>query len=354
MRVRRSGSILWVSLLGCGISIALLATSAALHDGMSIIATVVLSSLSTLAGAANKWKMKLAGRGSNNPEIPNGDVVIRYPNGSFLVVNCDEKIARELFFAPEEITYWQSERSYQLMSLLGTSMLMVGVICLANAHEILQVMWAACFIILNAAYWIVAALPHKDHWDLSSYKVVEDAITGGQASKSYAEALWKSIAITRSSEWVEMCAPARPTTRVWRIWTEVAVEKAREVGPKDEQALPPAQNLIWPFSGTVFDIPDWNVHEALRYLSISDNTPRPRSQPSLQQVEPQAPEPKSRSPDVAAGAQAADVRGEQVSDDEEQSMPRALLASAKTTSLDQNTEIPLRSLQPYAPSILAH
>ena len=180
-----------------------------LGDAMSLIATVLLSFVSTLAGFANRWSMKLQSRGSAIP-TPKGNVVVRYPNGSFLVVECDESIARELFFTPETIKYLQTTTTYQIVSLMGTSMLMCGVICLANAHEVLQIMWAASFIILNAAYWIVATLPDERNWDLSFYNVKEHICDMGHSSPSFAHALWKAIAFAHSTEWTHMGTPARP------------------------------------------------------------------------------------------------------------------------------------------------
>ena len=90
---------------------------------MSLVATLLLSFLSTLTGVANKSKLKLPGKPPG--ETPPGDTVIRYPNGSYLVVRCEEEIARELYFAPEEIEYKLSNQTaYRMVSLLGTIVLM--------------------------------------------------------------------------------------------------------------------------------------------------------------------------------------------------------------------------------------
>lgn len=90
---------------------------------MSLLATLLLSFLSTLTGVANKSKLKLPQRRPG--AAPRGDTVIRYPNGSYLVVRCDEDVARELYFAPEEIEYQLSNPArYRLVSLLGTIVLM--------------------------------------------------------------------------------------------------------------------------------------------------------------------------------------------------------------------------------------
>lgn len=135
----------------------LLGLSIHLRDGMSIIAVVLLSLLSSLIGLGNYWELKLPKRKNNDENtmkgdgtngrkwtfrssnsssskksvikdekrntsckldtvergiapkeeedhVPMGDVVIRYPKGNFLIVRCHENVARELYFAPEELS----------------------------------------------------------------------------------------------------------------------------------------------------------------------------------------------------------------------------------------------------------
>lgn len=54
-------------------------------DGMALLATIMLSLLSTITGLGNKWKPT-----PNDPKpdknAPEGDVVIRYSHGAFIVV----------------------------------------------------------------------------------------------------------------------------------------------------------------------------------------------------------------------------------------------------------------------------
>lgn len=101
---------------------------------MSLLATLLLSATSTLAGITTKWTMPLPRRPPHDP--PPGDTVIRWPNGSWLIVKCDETLARELFFAPETIIYnLEGETHFMSLSLVGTLCLMVSVIALVNAHN---------------------------------------------------------------------------------------------------------------------------------------------------------------------------------------------------------------------------
>jgi len=60
-----------------------------------------------------------------------------------------------------------------VISLVGTLMLMLGVIVLANAKLPLKFCWTGAYLLLNAAHWAAAALPQRMHWDLSAFQVQE-------------------------------------------------------------------------------------------------------------------------------------------------------------------------------------
>ncbi|KAF2022916.1 hypothetical protein EK21DRAFT_119256 [Setomelanomma holmii] len=142
-----------VLFLGFFLSAVLLGNSIWQPNGMSTVATVLFSLLSSLIGYCRKWALPKHKITTDN--IPHSDVVIRYPNHSFLVVHCNIDVARELYFAPAEIDYLlKHSPAYRILSL----MLMGGVICLANAKIQLQIDWAASYMTLGAAYWTVAAL----------------------------------------------------------------------------------------------------------------------------------------------------------------------------------------------------
>ena len=207
-------------------SIALVVLSVVEHDGMSLLATLLLSLLSTIIGIGSKWSLKLSKR-KGVRLVPPGDVVIIYPHGAFLVVKCDEYIARELYWAPEECKYNVEILTYRVISLTGTLMLMFGVIFLANASLTLQLYIAGAYVILNAAYWVVAAFPKSWHWDLSSFKVERESYAGGENYDNYTESLWKAIAITQSIEWVKISRTA-PVSKAWNEWLEKAAQVAEE------------------------------------------------------------------------------------------------------------------------------
>lgn len=180
-------------------------------------------------------------------------------------------------------------------------MLMLGVICLANAHEALQIMWAGSFILLNAAYWIVAALPDNTQWDLSIYTVKEHATNIIPVCDTFTQALWKAIALCESAEWAELCTPARPRTETWKTWTKRAVEKAESVSweRKSESDLPPDQKLLWDYSGLFCNIPKWDhtgeFRKAINENPLPPKRPRPTPLPTPELMPQQVRQPADES-----------------------------------------------------------
>ncbi|KAK0946025.1 hypothetical protein LTR48_000858 [Friedmanniomyces endolithicus] len=219
------GPMAYVTLLGFTLSVILFTISIVFGDGMSLVATLSLSLLSTLTGVGNSWRLELPKR--NAGFAPPGDTVIKWANGRYLVIRCDEDVARALFFAPERIDYLiPSAAIYRLISLVGTLMLMLGVIALANARLELQFAWGGAYIIINALYWIAAAMPPRLHWDLSCYDVEEQGIMGGNANANFTEALWKAIMLTKSTDWV-VNGNAAPRTDAWKEWLHQARDRAQ-------------------------------------------------------------------------------------------------------------------------------
>ena len=260
-----NGPLTWLSLIGCGMSVALTVLSIKKEDGMALIATILLSCLSTLIGIGSKWHLELPERKVDR-FVPSSDVIIRYPQGSFLVVQCDEAVQRELYWAKEKCNYMVGIQTYRLISLVGTLMLMFGVIFLANAQLPLQLAYAAAYILLNAAYWVVAALPPRLHWDLSKYHVQEieyDVEDHGEKvkldeerDKNYTEALWTTIAITQSVGWARN-ADIAPKAKAWGDWLDKAEEMA---GLPVQKRDPKTQRLTLPY---------WDCQTALSdYLKV--------------------------------------------------------------------------------------
>jgi hypothetical protein len=233
--VRTFGPLTFLAVLGFSMSATLFALSIYYKDGMALLATIFLSFLGTLTGWSNKWK-PTPNEPKPDPNSPPGSVVIKYPQGAFLVVLCDEPTARYLYFNPSEKCLYaiRSSPVYRLLSLGGTLLLMGGVICLANSGIKLQSGFAASYMLLNIFYWIVAALPPARHWDLSRLQVSEIKVDGGfpadgrkddTTPTTYTEALWKAIAITKSTRWVKEAVLA-PKTPAWEEWLVEAKDAA--------------------------------------------------------------------------------------------------------------------------------
>ncbi|KAI4095017.1 MAG: hypothetical protein LQ344_001864 [Seirophora lacunosa] len=235
VKAKSWGPTTMLALLGFAMSCALLALSIHEGDGMALLATILLSSLSTLVGIGSQWRLVLPERTATR-NVPKSDVVIRYPHGAFLVIKCDEEVARSLYWAPEECRYYRSTRSYRVISLIGTLILMFGVICLGNAGLNVQLGFAASYIILNAAYWTVAALPQQWNWDLSRYKrTIEhyqdkeenSDVPSVEKKRTYTSALWRAIALSGTGKWVRV-AGAAPVSGAWDMWLQKAEEVIKE------------------------------------------------------------------------------------------------------------------------------
>lgn len=234
------------------------------------MATVLLSLLSTNTGIANKWKPT-----PNDPKpdkhSPPGDVVIRYPQGAFIVVKCYERTARYLYFNPSERCIYRvrSTTAYRGLSLVSTLMLMGCVVALANSKVETQLGFAGCYMLINVCYWIAAALPPSRHWDLSRLEVREVDVRGGAPPRTatvdnvpptYTEALWKAIAVTGTMHWVKEAGFA-PKTPAWDEWLheaeDAAITEPMQIKFEETEDGPPQE---------VWKIRNWDSRKALSTL----------------------------------------------------------------------------------------
>lgn len=209
---------------------------------MGIIAVGSLSLLSTVTGIANRWK-PTPNNPRPDPNSPPGDVVIKYPQGAFIVVKCSEETARYLYFNPSEkcLYFVSSTAAYRFLALISTLLLMAGVISLANCTIYIQTGFAASYMLLNVFYWIGAALPPAEHWDMSRLKLTVVDVHGGHPPKNatikdvnptYTEALWKIIAVTGRKDWLES-ADWAPKTKAWEEWLQEAEDAAQSEPMKE-------------------------------------------------------------------------------------------------------------------------
>ncbi len=232
---RTRSPLTFLSVLGCIMSLALLVLSIVKKDGMALLATILLSLLATVIGIGSRWSLELRKRIATR-DVLDSDVVIAYPKGSFLIVKCSEEIQRELYFGQEECHYQVGTTAYRVLSLITTLMLMFGVIFLGNSSLVLQTSFAAAYLILNAAYWTVAALPPQWNWDLSSFKFELIELYKSDTKPNFTEALWIAIALTRSTEWV-INGQIAPMNSAWRQWLDIAGQIAAtgDAGKQDDK-----------------------------------------------------------------------------------------------------------------------
>lgn len=259
MTAKTFGPLAVVELLGAAMSLTLLVLSITRNDGFAMLTTILLSLLSSMIGVGSRWSLELMQRKASR-RVPRDNVVIKYPNGAFLVVKCDENIARELYWHPEECIYAFGDTTYRIISLFGTVTLMFGVICLGNSTLFLQVGFAASYMILNAAYWAVAALPQQWHWDLSCYEVTKEVYEGGEIQSSFTMALWKAIAITESVEWVKNGQVA-PISEAWKRWVDMAGDVVDK--QKEKRQLESAGSDKEEDQDSIRSLPPWDPEQAL-------------------------------------------------------------------------------------------
>jgi hypothetical protein len=237
-------------------------------DSMALASIVCLSFLSSLIGWSNKWKLNLQLRKRKNVFEPPGDVAIRYPKGNFLIVQCSEDVSRELYFAPENIDYMIKEAwQYRIVSLFATVLLIFGIIFLSNASVPLQIGFASAYILMNAFYWIVAALPSRLHWDMSCFEVKEQCFSeDGEIPEPYHNkyldknetftwALWKAILATKEIDWIRRSQTA-PSTPAWDEWLHEALTRAKNAGTSDGKTHDGKDIKVW-------NVPAWDPQEAL-------------------------------------------------------------------------------------------
>lgn len=227
-----------LSVVGCAISFALLGMSIHYDDGWALLATVLLSCLSTVIGVACKWELKLGER-KEKRIIPKSDVIVCYPNGSFLIVKCEESVARALFFSPERCRYLLGSVIYRSLALMGTMMLMFGVVALGNATIEMQLAFGASYLLLNAAYWVVAALPERLHWDYAALEIEDESWV---QKETFTSVLWEAIKQTKATRWVRSGEVA-PDTRAWDEWLKRANEVANRVEGEDPEKWKPGEYL---------------------------------------------------------------------------------------------------------------
>ena len=218
-----------LSVASCLLTIGLLVWAIIIGDGPATLAIILLAITTTLFCAASLWRLPLVKRRSL-AKVPPGDVIIRTRVGAFLLIQCDEDVARELYFGTDDV--------FQLVTTgfgsfigCGTVIFMVAVILMGNSTWIMQAALAVTYLFLNAVYWFVALMPSTTHWEFPSYEI--DDVTPDDTKyshnydvtmdspPSFTKSLWKAILVSKEVGWVRR-SNAIPEGDEWDEWLQLA------------------------------------------------------------------------------------------------------------------------------------
>ncbi|KFY59726.1 hypothetical protein V497_04114, partial [Pseudogymnoascus sp. VKM F-4516 (FW-969)] len=231
-----------LSIFSCVLTWAIFAVSLYNKDAIACLALIAISLVSTIVGYASLWSPQLMKRTSAT-KVPKGDVVIRTREGAFVVVKCEEAVARELYSGTEECTYLvHSVRMYRTLIGVATFILMVAVVLLGNCNFNQQAAIGSAYIVLNGLYWAASLVPKKEFWDLGLYDTeditpddcrdADRAREGGEPDDfpSFTRSMWYAIRETGEVEWVQKSGAA-PQTEKWGKWLGKAKEVVKERKP---------------------------------------------------------------------------------------------------------------------------
>lgn len=231
-----------LSIFSCVLTWVIFAVALYNRDAIACMALIAISLVSTIVGYASLWSPQLMKR-TSGAVVPEGDVVIRTREGAFIVVKCDENVARELYTGTEECTYLvHSVRAYRMLIGIATFILMVAVVLLGNCNFNLQAAIGSAYIVLNGLYWAASLVPKREFWDLSLYereditpddcRDADRAQEGGRPDDfpSFTRTMWYAIRVTGEVGWVRT-SRAAPRTEEWRRWLRAAEEQVKEKKP---------------------------------------------------------------------------------------------------------------------------
>ncbi|TVY29432.1 hypothetical protein LHYA1_G001870 [Lachnellula hyalina] len=226
-----------LSVVSCLLTVGLLIWAFLIPDGTAVLALGTISLASSIVGYASWWSPLLTKR-IFKAIVPPGDVVIRTREGAFILVKCNEDVARELYTGTEECNYKVSTQVYRFLVGLGTFLLMVSVVLLGNCNFTMQAAIGVSYIVLNGAFWLISLLNKGKFWDLSAYLVEnitpldaknadKDSTDTFEGKPSFTRTMWYAIRETKRIDWVKKSGAA-PTTPQWDKWLNLAEQEARK------------------------------------------------------------------------------------------------------------------------------
>jgi len=217
------------------VTIGLIIGAIFLKDGTAILAVCVISMASSIVGYASWWQPVLMKR-SFKSKVPAGDVVIRTREGAFLLVRCNEDVARELYTGTEECQYYVGTQMYRILVGTGTFLLMASVVLMGNCEFAMQAAIGLSYIILNGLFWAASLVPKHLFWDLSNYECHDITPADAQNANlpqddtlegrpSFTRTVWYAIRETKKIGWITRGGVA-PKTDQWDNWLRTAEENA--------------------------------------------------------------------------------------------------------------------------------
>lgn len=234
------------------LTVGLVIWAALIKDGTALTALGTISLATSVVGYASWWSPVLTERASRS-KVPPGDVVIRTREGAFLLVRCNENVARELYSGTEECHYYVNTKAYRFLVAVGTFLLMISVVLLGNCDFTMQAAIGVSYIVLNGAFWAASLINKSLFWDLSSYEwkdiTPEDAKHAHQrqdgtlsGEPSFTRTMWYAIRETKKTGWVRS-GGAAPRTPQWEEWLTLAEKNAIE-GVRDWDAVALREQIV--------------------------------------------------------------------------------------------------------------
>ncbi|RYN41856.1 hypothetical protein AA0113_g4506 [Alternaria arborescens] len=211
-----------IAVLSCAMTFGLAGWALALGDAVALTGILVMSFTTPLLCLGMCWTPRMVPRyRPTRGLVPPGTVVIKSSNGCFTVVECDEQIARLLYFHPEYIDYAVSSFTGRgLSGTVGGLTLVGSIVLFGNAVWALKAALAVTYTVLNLLYWVAAILPVRLSWHIdltvSQPEIIED--------HSFTQCLWTTIYHTKKIDWAREYVPK---TEVWNQWLLEAENKVR-------------------------------------------------------------------------------------------------------------------------------
>ncbi|KAI4137947.1 MAG: hypothetical protein L6R39_007036, partial [Caloplaca ligustica] len=211
-----------LAIASCLLSVGLMVWAGLVRDGVAFIGIVLISFASSALGYASYWLRELPRK--RPAHAPTDEIILRTRWGAFVLVHCQEDVARALYWQTEECNYASSSRVARLLGgVVGGLMVLVAVVLFANCSSwAMQAAIGTSYAVLNVAYWLVTVIPEAWSWDLRCYNV-----RGREEFRRYGtftEAIASAIRITGSTAWVRD-NQILPRSAAWREWLDRAEDQ---------------------------------------------------------------------------------------------------------------------------------